>query len=68
VGAPSGDADAQAEVDGKGTSATFDQLLRRAAAARVRHPNGSEPDQTGAVADTGEGEAGTASEPHDQPG
>jgi hypothetical protein len=66
VEAPSGDADAQAEVDGKGTSATFDQLLRRAAAARARHRNDSEPDQTGPVGDTEEGEAGPAS-PHDQP-
>jgi hypothetical protein len=67
VGAPSGDADAQAEVDGKGTSATFDQLLRRAAAARGRHPNASERDQTAVVADTEEDEAGTDSEAQDQP-
>jgi hypothetical protein len=65
VGAPSGDADAEAAVDGQETPASFDQLLRRAAAARARHRDDSEPDQTAAVVD---GEAAAPSEPDDRQG
>ena len=57
--APSGDADAKAELDGKGTSDTFDQLLRRAAAARAHDRD--------EVAGTEEGETGTAADPDGQP-
>ncbi len=64
--APSGDADAMAELDGKGTSDTFDQLLRRAAAARARDQDELAPDHTAAVAGTEEVGTGTPSDPDGQ--
>ena len=70
MGAPSGDADAEAGVDAQETPASFDQLLRRAAAARARHKGDAEPDQSAAVtANEGGEEMGEAgpSPSQDQP-
>ena len=73
MGAPSGDGDAdaeaEAEVDAEDTPASFDQLLRRAAAARARHRD-SEPDPTEVVAASENGAPGEAahSPSEDQPG
>ncbi len=70
MAAPSGDGDAEAEADAEETQASFDQLLRRAAAARVRQRDDSKPDPTEAVAASeggAEGEAGL-SPSKDQPG
>jgi hypothetical protein len=59
VGAPSGH-DGDAEAEG-GTAASFDQLLRRAAAARTPHHDGQERE-----ADVPAAEDGAAGQPEDQ--
>jgi hypothetical protein len=64
VGAPSGhDGDAEAEGEG-GTAASFDQLLRRAAAARAPHHDGQEPQAEAPAAE--DGAAAGDGQPEDQ--
>lgn len=65
MGALSGDpgADAEDEAPGDGEPATFDELLRRAAAARTRHAEGPDHDRPGAAAGPGEDGADASGDP-----